>query len=99
MLVSREAERALVDFCDLPETCLEIAAWFILDTAILDEECEVMLAVFACMPTKVVDVTVEGEGSCRCQLVSEALLKVRLEGRETHTINGILETSILEETL
>jgi len=44
---------------DFAHARLEVFTWFILDTPVLDEECEMVFAILACYPTKVVDIAVK----------------------------------------
>ena len=70
MLVRREPELALVDLGDLPKTGLEVTVRLVLYTAVFDESREVMQAIVALNPSKVVDITVESVGTCGLKLVA-----------------------------
>ena len=95
MLVSRHPEVTLVDLGNLLQTGLEMLSGFILNTAVLDETGEVVLAILTCGPAKVVDVAVEREGTCGLQLVAETLLDLGLEVVQAHAVDGVLQTSVL----
>ena len=96
MLVRRHPERALVDLGDLAETRLEVALRLVLHAPVLDEAREVVAAVLAGRPAEVVDILVEGEGTRGGERVSESALDFGLEDVQTHTIDRVLETSVLK---
>ncbi len=95
MLVCRESELALVNLSNLADTRLEVTIWLVLNTAVLNKAGEVVKAVVALDPAEVVDVTVEEVGAGRREFVAKELLDFSLENVKTHTIDGVLQTSIL----
>lgn len=97
MLVRRESEMALVDFSNFADTGLEVAVWLVLDTTVLNKAGEVVEAVVALDPAEVIDVAVEEVRTGWLEFVAKELLDFSLEHVKTHTIDGVLETSILED--
>lgn len=95
MLVRGEPERALVHFGDFAESGLELAPGFVLDTTILNECHEVVPAILTNVPTKVIDVAVEGVGACRFEGVAEEFFNLSLINVETHSVYGIFQASVL----
>ena len=95
MLVRGRAKRALVYLGDLAETGLEVLLRLVLDTPVLDEAGEVVFAVLAGDPTEVVNVLVERERTRRLELITKELLDCRLEVVETHTVDRVLQASVL----
>lgn len=95
MLVRCRPERALVPPGNFQQTGLEALSGLILDSSVLNEACEVVLAVLAGVPAKVVDVAVEGEWSGWLQLPAQEALDFALERLETHAVNSIFQASVL----
>ena len=88
MLIRSQAELSLVYLCDLPQSGLEVTVGLILYTTVLDEASGMILAILACLPTKIVNITVEGIPAGRLETEAEKFLCS--EGIETHAVNRIL---------
>jgi hypothetical protein len=84
-----------MDLGDLFHARLEVFARLILDTPVLDEEREMMLAVFACYPAKIVDITVESVVTGRLELIAKQFLYFGFEDVEAHPVNGVFQACIL----
>lgn len=95
MLVRGQPERALMHLGDLPERRLEHLLRNVLDTAVLDEGGEVVLAVLARDPAELVRVAVKDVGSCGLEGIAEEFLNFGFKIVESHAIDGILQTSVL----
>src|SRR6266404_2537467 len=90
MLVRRQTELALVYLRDHSQRRLIFTAGLVLHAPILDEASEVVFAVVADMPAKVVDITVERKRPCRLELAAKTFLHFCLEIAEARTANRIL---------
>ena len=95
MLIRSQTELALVYLRDLFQRRLKITAGLILHASILDEAGEMMFAILASLPAKVVDITVERIRPCRLELEAEKFLDFSLESIEAHAINRILQAGVL----
>ena len=95
MLVGSQAKLAFVYLCNLSQGSLEVAAGLILYATVFDEASEMMVAILASFPAKVVNVTVERVRSGRLELDARKFLHLFFEGIKAHTINRILQTAIL----
>ena len=95
MLVRSQPELALVYLRDLSQRRFEITAGLVLHASVLNEASEVMFAIFASLPAKVVDVTVERIRPCGLELEAKKFLDFCLENIEAHAIDGILQASVL----
>jgi hypothetical protein len=95
MLIRSQPERPLVDFCDLFHARLEVFAWFILDTSVLNEECKMVFAVLACYPTKIINIAIKSVGTGRLKGVAKQFLYFGFEDVEAHSVYGVLQTCIL----
>lgn len=95
MLVRSQPESTLVDLGEFLQPGLEVTARLICHASVLDEHHEVVSAVFALVPTKVVDIAIEGERTGGLESVSEELLDLGLIDIESHAVDGVLETSVL----
>ena len=95
MLVRSQTELPLVHLRDRSQSRLEITAGLVLHASILDEASEMVFAVLAGLPAKVVDVTVERKRSCRLEPEAKKFLDFSLESIEAHAIDRILQTSVL----
>lgn len=80
---------------NLAHARLEVFTWFILDTPVLDEECEVVFAIFARHPTEVVDIAVKSVRTGRLKLVAKQFLYIGFEDVEAHPVDGVFQTCIL----
>ena len=85
-----------MDLGDLSQPRLEVLTRLVLDAPILDEECEVVLAVLSRSPAKIVNVPIEHERSRWGELVPKALLDFSFENLESHMVDGILESGVLK---
>ena len=90
MLVSSETELSLVYLGDLQKTSLHGEVGGVLDTSILNEHGEVMLAVLIFLPAKGVDVAVELERLLFFKLLTPVFLNSGSEDINTHVVNGVL---------
>jgi hypothetical protein len=95
VLVRSQPELALVYLRDLSQCRLEITAGLVLHASILDEASEMVLAILASLPAKVVDVTVERIRPCGLELEAKKFLDFCLENIEAHAINRILQAGVL----
>ena len=80
---------------NLAKAGLELAPGDVLDAAVLDVHHEVVLAILALRPAKVVDVAVEGEGSGGRELPAEQLLDLLAEAVHAEAVDGVLEARVL----
>ena len=90
MLIRRQPKGTLVNLCKLLKTLLELLAWFVLDSTVLDEHGEMVTSVRSSIPPKVVDVAVKGEWTGRFESISKELLNFQLVVVESHSINCVL---------
>ena len=97
MLVRRQTERALVDLGDFAKTSLEFPSGFVLHASVLDEDRDVVLAVFTDGPPKMIYVTFKGIRTSWGELEAEAVFYFTLELVKPHTIDRILQASILHQ--
>ena len=97
MLVRRHPERALVHLRDLAQARLEVAPGLVLHAAVLDEAREVVPPVLARRPPEVVDVLLECVRPRGRELVAQSPLDFGLVVLKTHAVDGVLETSVLNE--
>ena len=97
MLVRRHAERALVDLGDFTKTSLEFPSGFVLHASVLDEDRDVVPAVFTNGPPKMIYVAFKGIRASWGELVAKAVFYVSLEVVEAHAIDRILQTSVLHQ--
>ena len=95
MLIGSQAEFSLVYLCDLPQRSFEFATGLILYAAVFDEAGEMMLAIPASLPPKVVDITVESVWTGRLKAEAEKFLYLRSEGIEAHAVDRVFQASIL----
>lgn len=94
MLVRCQPEGTFVHFRNLPQTGLEIAPWLILYSTILDEHHEMMLAIFTNVPAKIVDITIESEGTRRLKGITQEFFDFVFVLTKAHAINCVLQASI-----
>lgn len=80
---------------DLAQCSLERLARFVLDTTVLDESGEMTTAIVTCLPSELIDVGRELVGSCGLKLVAEMLLDLCHEALDAHTVDRVLDTSVL----
>lgn len=92
VLVGRQPEEAGVHLCDLAETGLELELGLVLDATVLDEHGEVVVAVLAGSPPKLVDRVGELVRSLGLERLSKPALDVGLEPGETHSVDGVFQT-------
>src|SRR5712675_294332 len=95
MLIRRQAEFSLVNLCDLPQRSLEITIGFVLYATVFDEAREMVLAILASLPAKVVNVAVESIRARGLKAEAEKLLDICSEGIKTHAVDRIFQASIL----
>ena len=57
----------------------------------LNEASEMVFAILAGVPAKIIDVTVERIRPCRLELEAKTFLYFCLKNIEAHTVNGILQ--------
>jgi hypothetical protein len=92
MLVGGESEVALVDLSDLLEPGLELLLRLVLDSSVLDEHREVVVALVVLRPAELVDGRVEREGALALELLAESSLDVGLEALDPHSVDSVLQT-------
>lgn len=97
MLVRSQTESALVDFGNFTKTSLEFPSRFVLDTSVLDEDCDVVLIILPDRPAKMIYVAFKGIRTGWGELEAEAGLYFTLEVVKAHTINRVLQASILHQ--
>jgi hypothetical protein len=90
MLIRSQAELSLMYLCDFPQSGLEVTVGLILYATIFDEASEMMFAIRAGLPAKIVNITVESIRAGRLETEAEKFLYLCSEGIETHAINRIL---------
>lgn len=95
VLVRSQSEDTLVYLGDLAQGSLERLARFVLDTTVLDESGEMTTAIVTCLPSELIDVGRELVGSCGLKLVAEMLLDLCHEALDAHTVDRVLDTSVL----
>lgn len=95
MLVRSQTECALVDLGDFTKTSLEFPSGFILDASVLDEERDMVPAILSDGPTKMIYVAFKGIRTSRGEFKAEARLYFTLEAVKAHTINCVLQASVL----
>jgi hypothetical protein len=95
VLIRGQAKLALMYLRNLLQGGLEFTAGLILNAAIFDEASEMVFAILAGLPTKVVNVTIERIRPGRLKLETKEFLHLFFERLETHPIDCILQTSIL----
>ncbi|KAI6767994.1 hypothetical protein HG530_006003 [Fusarium avenaceum] len=97
MLVTGKTELrlALERLGNLTQTSLHLELRGILDTTVLDEECEVVETVLILLPAEGIDVALELERSLGLELLAPKLLDLAAEDRHGHVVDGVLETGVL----
>lgn len=65
VLIGSHPERALMDLGNFMQPTFEFTSRLILDSTILDETGEVMLAILASDPSEIINITVENERTRR----------------------------------
>jgi hypothetical protein len=95
MLVRGQAKLAFMYLGNLSQSTLEFTARFILYATVFDKASEMVVAILAGLPAKVVDVTVERILSGRLELDTRQFLDLCFEGIKAHAIDRILQAAIL----
>jgi hypothetical protein len=95
VLIRSQAKLALMYLCNLLQRSFEVTAGLILNATVFDEASEMMVAILASLPTKVVNVTVERIRPGRLKLEAKKFLHLSSECIKAHPINSVLQTSIL----
>jgi hypothetical protein len=95
MLVRGQAKLAFMYLGNLSQSSLEFTAGLILYATVFDKASEMVVAILAGLPAKVVDVTVKGVRPRRLELDTRHVLDLCFEGVKAYAINCILQAAIL----